>query len=121
MRNLSWKQWLVAAAFLLVLLFTGFFVARTVQRAVYLRHHRDERIRPWMSIGYIARSHRVSPRILSDALGLPPQPDKRPIREIARSQNRSVDEVIDALEKAISEARVNRPPPMVSPDKERSP
>src|SRR6185295_1485651 len=108
MRKLSRGQWLVAASFLLVLLFTAFFAARTVQRAVYWHHHRDERIRPWMSIGYIARSHRVPPRLLTDALGLPPKPDKRPLRAIARSQNRSVDEVISVLETAISDERLNR-------------
>ena len=121
MKNLSSRQWLVAAAFLLVLLFTAFFTARTVQRAVYWRHHRDERIRPWMSLGYIARSHRVPPRVLTEALGLPPKPDKRPIRVIARSQNRSVDEVIQVLDKAIADARERRAPPPGTPFKENSP
>jgi ribosomal protein L22 len=121
MKNLGWKQWLVLIAFLLVLLFTGFFAVRTVQRAVYWRHHRDERIRPWMNVGYIAHSHRVPPRILYEALGLPPKPDKRPIREIARSQNRSVQEIIDVLEQTIANARLNDSHGAGPPDRERSP
>jgi hypothetical protein len=112
---------LILLAFLLVLLFTGFFVVRTVQRAVYWRHHHDERIRPWMSIGYIARSHRVPPQKLYAALGLPFKPDRRPIREIAREQNMPVDEVIAVLEKAIADARMNDLGPPRPPARERSP
>ena len=108
-------------ALLLVLSFTGFFAVRTVQRAVYWRHHQDERIRPWMSVGYIARSYRVPPRILYEALGLPPRPDKRPIRAIARSQNRSVEDVISVLEKAINDARAGDEQRWRPPGPERSP
>jgi len=115
MRKFDRQQWLVLLAFLLVLSFTGFFAVRTVQRAVYWRHHRDERIRPWMSIGYVARSYRVPPHILYESLGLTQRPDRRPIRAIARAQNRSVDDVISTLEQAIADARARdlqreRPP-----------
>ncbi len=37
-------------AFVLVLLATGLFSVRTVRRAVYWRFHRDEPVRPWMSV-----------------------------------------------------------------------
>ena len=121
MKKLGRQQWFVLAGLLLVLLFTGFFAVRTVQRAAYWHHHRDERIRPWMSIGYIARSHRVPPQVLYEALGLPPKPDRRPLKAIAREQNRPVDDLIFVLEKAIADERLNnsmRPGP---PDRERSP
>jgi hypothetical protein len=111
MRELGWRQWSVVFAFLLVLSFTGLFAVRTVRRTIYWRHHRDEPIRPWMNIGYIAHSYRVPPWVLSSALGLPPKPDRRPIRAIAREQNRSVDEVIAVLEDAIVHARPPYPPP----------
>ena len=111
MKNFGWRQWLVVLAFLLVVSFTGLFAVRTVRRAIYWHYHHDEPIRPWMNLGYIARSYNVPPWVLSQALGLPPKPDRRPIREIARAQNRSVNEVIAILEDAIVHARPPYPPP----------
>src|SRR5205814_3989557 len=104
MKNLGWRQWLVVFAFVLVVGVTGLFAVRTVRRAIYWHYHQDEPIRPWMSIGYIAHSYRVPPWILRQALGLPAKtngPDRRPIREIAREQNVSVNEVIAILQDAI--------------------
>jgi hypothetical protein len=111
MRNLGWRQWLVVLAFVLVVSLTSLFAVRTVRRAVYWHNRQDEPIRPWMNLGYIAHSYRVPPHVLSQALGLPPRPDKRPIRAIAREQGRSVDEVIAILQDAIVHARPPYPPP----------
>jgi len=111
MKNLGWRQWLVVLAFALAVTLTGLFAVRTVRRAVYWHNHRDEPIRPWMSIGYIAHSYRVPPYVLTEALGLPPKPDRRPIREIARQQNRPVKEVIEILQSAIVHVRPPYPPP----------
>jgi hypothetical protein len=111
MKNLGWRQWLVVLAFALVVFFTGVFAVRTIRRAVYWHQHKDEAIRPWMNLGYIAHSYRVPPYVLTEALGLPPKPDRRPIREIARAQNRSVDEVIAILQNAIVHVRPPYPPP----------
>jgi hypothetical protein len=111
MKKFGWRQWLVVLAFLLVVSFTGLFAVRTVRRAIYWHYHQDEPIRPWMSLGYIARSYDVPPWVLSQALGLPLKPDKRPIREIARQQNRPVNEVIAILQDAIVHARPPYPPP----------
>jgi hypothetical protein len=112
MQHLERRQWIVVVAFLLVLFFTGFFAVRTVRRVIYWRYHQDETIRPWMTVGYIAHSYRVPPHVLTTALGLPYRPpDRRPIREIAQSQNRSVDEVIAVLQDAIVHARPPYPPP----------
>ena len=111
MRKLSGRQWLVLLAFVLVLSVTGLFAVRTVRRAVYWHYHQDEAIRPWMNLGYIAHSYRVPPWVLSEALGLPPRPDRRPIRVIAREQNRSVAEVTTILQNAIVHARPPYPPP----------
>ena len=114
MRSLGWRQWLVVLAFVLVVSATGLFAVRTVRRAIYWHYHQDEPIRPWMSIGYIAHSYNVPPWVLRQALGLPPKPngpDRRPIRQIAREQNRSVAEVIALLQDAIVHARPPYPPP----------
>jgi hypothetical protein len=117
MKNLGGRRWLVVLAFVLVVSFTGFFAARTIRRAVYWHYHQDEPIRPWMNLGYIAHSYNVPPWVLHRALGLSPQPgksdrpDRRPIREIAREQNRSVAEVIALLQDAIVHVRPPYPPP----------
>jgi hypothetical protein len=111
MKNFSSRQWLVVLAFVLVVSFTGLFAVRTVRRAIYWHYHQDEPIRPWMNLGYIAHSYSVPPWVLHQALGLPQKPDRRPIREIARAQNRPVDEVIAVLQNAIVHSRPPYPPP----------
>jgi hypothetical protein len=123
MKKFGLQQWLVVLAFVVVVSFTGIFALRTVRRAIYWHRHQDETIRPWMSLGYIAHSYGVPPRVLYQALGLPPKPggpDRRPIREIAREQHRSVDEVIGILQDAIVRARSPYPPPgpPLHPEKE---
>jgi hypothetical protein len=111
MKRTDWQKWIVVVAFTLVVLATGVFAVRTVRRAMYWRVHRDEVIRPWMSIPYVAHSYRVPPRVLYETLAIPPQlHDRRPLRQIALEQNRPVDEVISALSDAIARERASRPP-----------
>ena len=108
----KWQQWLVAGMFCLVLLFTAFQAVRISRGLIYWDHQQDEPIRGWMSIGYVAHSHRVPPHVLCQALGLPPKPpDRRPLRDIARSQRRSMDEVRAILQHAIINARPPHSPP----------
>ena len=111
MRRFGWKQWSALAALALVLSITGLFAVRTVRRAIYWRLHRDEVIRPWMSIPYVAHSYRVPSHVLYDSLNLfhPPH-DRRPIKEIAKEENRSVEEVIAILQSAIARERREHPP-----------
>lgn len=80
-------------------------------------------IHSWMTLKYVARTHRVQPQILYEALALPDTPrDKRSIRQIAESLNLPEEEVIIALEKAIERAQtVSSPAPAaVSPVPNRS-
>jgi len=119
MMSFGRKQWLVAAALALVIALTALFAVRTVRRAVYWRFHRDETIRPWMSVPYVAHSYGIPPRVLYEGLGIPHPPhDRRPIREIAREQNRPAEELIGVLERAIArerEAHPNASPPPLKP------
>jgi hypothetical protein len=106
LKSLSWQQWLVVAAFLFISAFTAFNAFRAIHRAVYWSRHRDEPIHGWMSVGYVARSYRVPPRVLYEALGIQHPPhDRKPIRAIAREQGRPVHEVITDLQNAIARAR----------------
>jgi len=111
MKRFGWKQWVAIAAFGLIVSVTALFAVRTVRRAIYWRLHRDEVIRPWMSIPYVAHSYRVPPPVLYEALQIPPLPrDRRPIREIAQQQSRPVNEVISVLQDAIARERLMHPP-----------
>ncbi|MDT5156165.1 MAG: hypothetical protein QOH51_522 [Acidobacteriota bacterium] len=112
MRKLGWRQWVLLATFLVALLFTVLFGVRTVRRAVYWRNHRDEPIRAWMNVHYVAHSYRVPPHVLDRAIGLPPgPPDRRPLRDIALAQNRPVEALISELQEAIVHSRPPYPPP----------
>src|SRR5882762_1015223 len=111
MKHLGRKHWFAIVVLALVLLITGLFAVRTVRRAIYWRLHRDEVIRPWMSIPYVAHSYRLPPPVLYQSLGIPPRPhDRRPLRQIASEQNRSVDELISVLNDAIARERAAHPP-----------
>lgn len=61
-------------------------------------------------------SYHVPPHVLYLALGLPHKPpDKRPLREIAKAQNRSMDKIRNLLLDAIVHARPPYPPPPPPP------
>jgi hypothetical protein len=124
MRIRGWRQWVAAVAFLLAVFAAGFFAVRTVRHAVYWSQHRDETIRPWMSVHYVSRSYRIPPHVLYQAIGLPLTPrDRRPLREIAREQNRPVEALIHELQDAITAVRHQRqtPAPPPSPDGGKTP
>jgi len=111
----------LAIALVITLIFGIRLVRRFVDRPT------NEPIREWMSVPYIAHSYRVPPRVLFDALGLPDpdQPrDMRPLREIARAQNKNVSDLITTLQAAIETERNTRrpggdkpepPPPSIEP------
>ena len=123
MKALGWRQWTLLVIFALVVTVTTLFAVRTVRRAIYWRQHRDETIRPWMTVPYVAHSYRVPPRVLYEALGSahPPR-DRRPLKKIAREQNLSVDQVIETLQRAIAQFKqANAPPAPDAPDRGRSP
>lgn len=114
----GWRQWLVALAFLLAVSVTVLFAVRAVRQGT--PHKRDEQIRGWMNVPYIAHSYHVPPPVLYKAIGLPvtKPPDKRPIRDIAKSQNRPIEEIKVELMNAIIHSRPPYPPPIPPHDDE---
>ena len=116
MTKFNLRQWGVLIAFLLVLTGTVYFAQRAIRPAIYWHYHQDEPIKEWMNVDYVAHSYHVPPHVLFIALGLPHKPpDKRPLRDIATSQNRSMDEVKAILMDAIVHARPPYPPPPPPP------
>ncbi len=122
-QEFRWQQWLVLALFLLVAGFTSFRAINAIREMRYWQTHRDDPIRGWMSVGYVAHSYKVPPHILYLALGLPHKPpDARPLRDIAKAQHRSMDDIRAILQDAIIHARPPYPPPPPPPpDPGRSP
>jgi hypothetical protein len=127
MKRLGRRRWIILVAFLLAASFAGLFAVRTVRRAVYWNSHRDEVIRPWMSVSYVARSYRVPPHVLYQAINLEPVPrDRRPLREIALQQNRPVEALAADLQNAIAEFRAHPerfppPPPPLPHGRDKTP
>lgn len=116
MTKFNLRQWGVLIAFLLVLTGTVYFAQRAIRPAIYWHYHQDEPIKEWMNVEYVAHSYHVPPHVLFLALGLPHKPpDKRPLRDIATAQNRSLDEVKVVLMEAIVHARPPYPPPPPPP------
>jgi hypothetical protein len=127
MKRLGRRRWLILIAFLLAASFAGLFAVRTVRHALYWSRHRDEAIRPWMSVTYVARSYRVPPHVLYRAINLSPVPhDRRPLRDIALEQNRPAEALAAELQNAVVEFRAHPerfppPPPPPPPDGRRTP
>jgi hypothetical protein len=123
MKLSGWRQWTILAIFAVVVTVTGLFTVRTIRRTIYWRRHHNEQIRPWMSVPYVAHAHRLPPKVLYDALGIPPVPhDRRPLKQIAREKNVAVEELIATLERTIAEANQPTLPPAPSfPSPGRSP
>jgi hypothetical protein len=110
-KRLRWHHWLGIAALVLAIGFTGLHAYRAIHAAIYWNSNRDEPIQGWMTVGFVAHSYHVPPRILYQAIGLPPGRNRRPLRVIAREQNRSLQVVKAQLQNAISHARPPNPPP----------
>ena len=113
-QRFGWPQRLMMLGFGLSLAVVIIFSVRSLRMAHHLRV--DEPIRPWMSLPYIARSYRVPPYVLYQALGIPLQRhDRRPISLIAALQKRSVASIIAELQNAIVHARPPYPTPPLTP------
>jgi hypothetical protein len=125
LKEFRWHQWLVVGVFLLVAGFTTYKAVNMARRMIYWHAHHDEPIHGWMNVGYVAHSYRVPPDVLYLALDLPQTPDKRPLRDIAKVQHRSMDDIRTILQEVIIRARPPNPPPPLppnpSPNSERSP
>ena len=120
----GWRQWLLAAVFLVALLATGLFAVRTARYSLYWAQHRTEPIARWMTVNYVAHSYDVPPEALWSALGLPPaRPPfpaaRRPLSDIATAQGKTFDQVKATLEQAIAAARAAEPPQPPPPRDDR--
>jgi hypothetical protein len=108
-----WRQnrWLTLA-FALTLTLALIFIIRAGVFFIYWQQHRDEPIEGWMTVRYVARSYRVDPKIVHDAVGLPETgPDRRPLVRIAREDGQPLDEMTARILEAIRADRAARGQP----------
>ena len=102
---------ILTVVFFVALAGTIIFGYRAGQHARGLRWE-NEPIRAWMSVPLIAHTHHVPRQILYQAIGVEPQPrDRRPLRMIAREQNRPAAALIRDLENALARAGHTHPAP----------
>jgi hypothetical protein len=101
------RPWLTSA-FLLACALALFFAVRLTVQTVYWANHQDEPIRPWMTVGYIARSWDLDARKIDALAGLPLPETKgrpQPLSEIAKDRGVPVATIIDDVEAAIQALR----------------
>jgi hypothetical protein len=93
---------LLALGFCLAIAATFFFAFRAGHTVRHFRGQ-NEPIRAWMSVPFIAHSHHVREEPLFRAIHVQPDPrDRRPLRDIARSENLPTAELIRELDQAIT-------------------
>jgi len=93
---------LLIAALCLAIGVTFFFGYRAGRTARHIRQ-RNEPIKAWMSVPFIAHTYHVKEEVLFQAIHASPNPhDHRPVRDIARAEKRPSAELIRDLEKAIA-------------------
>jgi hypothetical protein len=101
----------LTSAFLLACALTLFFAGRFTVHTVYWAMHQEEPIRPWMTVGYAARSWGMDPREVDAMAGMPlPEVKGRPqpLSEIAADRGVPVSEVIAEVEAAIAKLRARK-------------
>ena len=94
---------ILALAFVLAIaatLFFGLRAGRTARRV----HWKNEQIKGWMSVPFVAHTRHVHEEPLFRAIGvMPDRHDHRPLRDIARAEHVPVSKLIRELEAAVAE------------------
>jgi hypothetical protein len=100
------------SAFLIAAALTLFFSIRIAASALYWSDpaHRNETVRPWMTVGYVARSWDLDPRELDTLAGLPiPEHGRpQPLAVIASDRGVPVADIIAEVEAAIATLRARQ-------------
>jgi hypothetical protein len=94
------------SGFVLACVVTLFFMVRIVASGIYWADpaHHNETVKPWMTVGYIAKSWKLDPREIDAAAGLPSPEGHGPwtMKEIAKSRGVEVDAVIKQVNDTIA-------------------
>jgi hypothetical protein len=99
---------ILALAFVLAIAATIFFGVRAGRKARHI-HEKNEQIRGWMSVPFIAHARHIHEEPLFRAIGVTPNHhDHRPIRDIAHAEHVPVPQLIGELESAIAQEAITR-------------
>ncbi|MDO5630336.1 MAG: hypothetical protein Q4G22_00705 [Paracoccus sp. (in: a-proteobacteria)] len=100
---------LLIAALTLAMAAMLFFAVTFAHNFIYWQNHRQEPVRPWMTIGYVGHSWGVPPREIDRIANLP-GPDPRPltIREIAEAQGVPPEQIIALVNAAVAQLRAQQ-------------
>jgi hypothetical protein len=103
------QQPVLASAFAVFTTAALLFLGGALYNAVYWAGHEKEPIRPWMTIGYVARSWDLRGPDIDRVAGTPlPQGRPLTIQEIADQRGVSADEVAARVEAAVKQLIAER-------------
>jgi hypothetical protein len=109
MKRLFQNHPFAVSGFVLATAVTLFFIVRIIVSALYWANpaHHNETVKPWMTVGYIAKSWDLDPRQIDALAGLPGPEVHGPwtIREIAEARGVPVQQVIDQVNATLAELR----------------
>ena len=90
--------------FLLAAAVTVFFMVRITTSAVFWANHHDETVKPWMTVGYIAKSWHLDPARIDLLTGLPSPKDHGPwtLTQIAKARGVEVAAIIKQVNDTIA-------------------
>ena len=95
-----------ASGFILAAAVTLFFMVRIVMSAIYWSDpaHHNETVKPWMTVGYIAKSWHLDPREIDRIAGLPSPEGHGPwtLAEVAKARGVAVAEVISQVNATVA-------------------
>ena len=99
----------LSLAFGLALALTLLFAVRLTMGVIYWSAHHEEPIRPWMPVGYVAKSWDLNPRVIDQTAGLPPPEEGHlfTLQEIADKRAVPVSTIIKQVEDAVAKLRAN--------------
>ena len=104
------RKVILVLALVLAIAVTFVFGVRVGRHARRMRWQ-NEPIHSWMSLPFIAHTHHVPVKALCEAIGVPFQEhDRRPVRAIARAENKPAADLIRELESAVAKERRAKAP-----------
>lgn len=109
LKNLFRQHPKLVSALALTTALALFFALKFLVGVAYWSQHQKETIRPWMTIGYVAKSWGLKAHEIDLRAGLP-HPPERPLTliEIAKIQNISVEDVIKHVEATVAEMKAEQ-------------
>lgn len=105
-RRLWRRKPLLIIGFSLAIALTVLFGVRTAFKYSYWSQHEHERVAPWMTPHFVARTNNVDVEFVRQSLGLPAgDNDRRTIYRIARDTDQSPRDLVKQVEDALAKVR----------------